>query len=253
MPISNIRTGKRPMPPKVVIYGGIKLGKSTFAARVPGAIFIPTEEGLDAIDAHQFPRPESVTQILGYLGELATEDHDYKCVVIDSLDWTEPLIWEHVASEHGVDSIEAVGGGYGKGYTEAVKVWRRILAGLDYLRENKGMSVILIGHDEIRKMEPPDSEAYDYAALKLHKKAAGVVEEWADVIGYARIRQRLQKEDQGFGKERRIARTLNDGERVLFVGQHPAFVTGNRYGLPDEMPLSWESFREALSSVFADE
>lgn len=250
--LSEVRTGRHPRPPKIVIYGGAKLGKSTFAAGIPGGIFVPTEEGLDALDVHAFPLAETFKDVISNLAALAQEKHTYRAVILDSADWLEPLIWDHVCKEHGVDSIELVGGGYGKGYTESVKVWRRVLSALDHLRDNRGMTSVIIAHDEVRKMEPPDSEAYDYAALKLHKKAAGLVEEWADVIGYARLRQRLQREDKGFGKERKIARALNDGERVLHVGHNPAYVSGNRFGLPDELPLDWEALKGALTEVFSD-
>lgn len=253
MGLETIRTGKHPRPPKTVIYGGAKVGKSTFGSTCAAPIFVPTEEGLDALDVHSFPLAGTFVEVLQHLATLAREEHEYRTVVLDSLDWTEPLIWDHVCREHAVDSIEAVGGGYGKGYTEAVKVWRRLLSALDHLRDHRGMSVLLIAHDEIRKMEPPDSEGYDYAALKLHKKAAGVVEEWADIIGYARTKQRLKTEDQGFGKERRIVDILNGGERVLTVGQHPAYVSGNRYGLPDEVPLAWPELAAALREAFAED
>lgn len=249
MGLEQVRTGKHPRPPKTVVYGGSKIGKSTFAAGIPGGIFIQTEEGLDALDVHSFPMAESFTGILQNLAALAQEDHEYGTAIVDSLDWAEPLIWDHVCQQHGVDSIDMVGGGYGKGYTEAAKAWRRLLSALDHLRDNRNMSIVLIAHDEVRKMEPPDSEAYDYAALKLHKKAAGVVEEWADVIGYARLKQRIQKEDKGFGKERKIAKTLNDGERVLTVGHNPAYVSGNRYGLPDELPLEWDALHAAIKEA----
>lgn len=247
-----VRTGRHPRPPKVVIYGGPKTGKSTFGAGIPGAIFIQTEEGLDALDVHAFPLAASFEAVLQAVGALIREDHEYRAVVLDSLDWLEPLIWAHVCKLAGVDSIEQVGGGYGKGYTETLKHWRRLLEGLDKLRDTKGMTVVLIGHDEVRKMEPPDGEVYDYASLKLHRKAAGVVEEWADVIGYAALRRIVKESDEKFGQPRRRAVSVG-GERQLHVGKNPAYVSGNRYGLPDVLPLAWSDLRAALTEAFTEE
>jgi hypothetical protein len=187
--LERVRTGRQPKPPKVVVYGPPKIGKSTFGAGIPDAIFLPTEEGIDALDVASFPKATSFQEVLAYIGALAKEEHTYRALVLDSLDWLEPLIWADVCRENNATSIELVGGGYGKGYVEATKQWRRLLDGLDYLREHKGMTVVLIGHDEIRRMEPPDSEPYDYAALKLHKRAAAIITEWADVIGYAHLPQ----------------------------------------------------------------
>ena len=250
--LESVRKGRRPRPPKVVIYGGPKVGKSSFGAGIPNAVFVQTEEGLDALDVHAFPLSQSFGAVLDNLRALAREPHDYRALVIDSLDWLEPLVWEEVCRQHSVAGIEEVGGGYGKGYIEAVKVWRTFLEALDYLRDNRGMTVVLIAHDEIRKFEPVDSEAYDYAALKLHKRAAAVIEEWADIIGYARIKTLIRTQDKGFGQSH--ARAIAPGNvRELFVGQNPAYVSGNRYGLPDVMPLEWESLATALRGAFTSE
>lgn len=248
--LASISTGRRPKPPKVIVYGGPKVGKSTFAAGIPNAVFLPTEEGISALDVASFPLLETFEDVLGALRALATEEHDYRAVVLDSLDWTEPLIWASVCREHNVQSIEAVGGGYGKGYVEALRGWRRLLDGLDYLRDKRGMAVVLIGHDEVRKMEPPDSEAFDYAALKLHKKAAAMVQEWADVIGYAHIRRVIQATDAGFGQKHRRAIAPSE-ERELVVGPRPAYVTGSRFAMPSTLPLDWGEFRAALAAGFA--
>jgi hypothetical protein len=247
--IDSVRKGRHPRPPKIVVYGGPKVGKSTFGAGIPGAVFVQTEEGLDALDVHAFPLAQSFDAVLKSLRALAKEEHEYKALVLDSLDWLEPLVWDHVCRQHSVASIEEVGGGYGKGYIEAVKVWRQFLEAMDYLRDNRGMTVVLIAHDEIRKFEPVDSEAYDYAALKLHKRAAAVVEEWADIIGYAKIKTLIRTQDKGFGQSH--ARAIAPGDvRELHVGQNPAYVSGNRYGLPDILPLEWAELSKALREAF---
>lgn len=248
--LSQVRKGRQPRAPKIVVYGGPKVGKSTFGAGIPDAIFVQTEEGLDALDVHAFPLAKKYNDVLNALRELAREEHPYKAVVLDSLDWLEPIIWETVCSDHGVPGIEQVGGGYGKGYTEALGYWSKLLEALDYLRDERGMTVVLIAHDEVRKMEPVDGEAYDYAALKLHRKAAARVQEWADVIGYARTRTVVKSADAGFGKKHRRAIAPTD-ERELVVGQNPAYVTGNRYGMSDVVPLDWAAFIADLRASFA--
>jgi hypothetical protein len=245
--LERVRTGRQPRPPKVVIYGPPKIGKSTFGAGIPDAIFLPTEEGIDALDVASFPKATSFQEVLAYIGALAKEEHTYRALVLDSLDWLEPLIWADVCRENNATSIELVGGGYGKGYVEATKQWRRLLDGLDYLREHKGMTVVLIGHDEIRRMEPPDSEPYDYAALKLHKRAAAIITEWADVIGYAHLRRVLRATDTGFGNKH--VRAMSTDEHELVVGANPAYVSGSRYAIPDVLPLSWEALRSALAEA----
>lgn len=245
--LASLKRGHGTRPPKVVVYGGPKVGKSTFAASAPSPVFIQTEEGLDGLDVVRFPIAQRMDDVLEAVGVLANEDHEFQTVVLDSADWTEPLIWRAVASEYEVETIEAVGGGYGKGYAEALKHWRNLLDGLDYLRDHKEMTVVIIAHDEIRQMTPPDGEPYDYAGLKLHKRAAAMLEEWADVIGYADLKTGIRKDDLGFNKKH--ARAISFGERVLHIGKNPAFVTGNRFAMPDEVPLDWSAFAEHLPPV----
>src|SRR5690625_4165003 len=95
--LKSLQRGKSLRAPKIVIYGGPKIGKSTFGAGIPNAVFVQTEEGLDALDVVKFPMAQSFTDVMGALQALATEEHSFEAVVVDSLDWLEPLIWTHVA------------------------------------------------------------------------------------------------------------------------------------------------------------
>ena len=64
------------------------------------------------------PLAESYIDVMKALDALVNESHDYKTVVIDSLDWLETLIWKQVCSDNKVPSIEKIG--YGRGYNEAL-------------------------------------------------------------------------------------------------------------------------------------
>jgi hypothetical protein len=245
--IADIRRGKRLRPPRILVYGGPKIGKSTFAAGAPNAIFVPCEEGTDALDVASFPLITSYSEYQDAIRILATEDHDFGAVVLDSADWLEPLIWQHVAKAHGVSSIESVGGGYGKGYTEAAATWTDVLAGLSHLRDERGMIPIIICHEQIVKVTPPDGESYDLAGLKLHRRAGALIEEWADVIGYAREKRVLVAEDLGFGKSSKKAKSMG---RELICGKTPAYVSGNRYGV-GTVPMTWDAFQAAFAEATA--
>lgn len=239
--LASISRTRRVRAPKIVVAGANKIGKSTFAASAPGAIGILTEQGMDAIESQAFPVAASLADVYSAIGTLIDEPHEFQSVYIDSLDWLEPLLHQHVCAANGWANIEAPG--YGKGYIAAAEEWRTLLNGLDALRSERGMGVILIAHDKIKRIEDPLTEGYDSHMLKLHDRASALVGEWADVIGYAGYRTFVNKVDAGFGQKE--AKATTTGERLLHVEAHPAHCGGNRFSLKN-MPLSWASFSAAL-------
>ena len=92
-------------PPRILIYGVSGVGKTTLAASAPSPVFILTEDGLGALDVPHFSLATSFDDILQAQGALYTEPHEFKTVVVDSLDWLEPLVWKHVCERNGWPSI----------------------------------------------------------------------------------------------------------------------------------------------------
>ena len=244
--LDSISRTKRVRAPKIVICGPGKVGKTTFAAMAPASVGILTEDGADNVDTQAFPLCRTLGEVYEAIGVLLNEEHEFKTLFIDSLDWLEPLLQEHVCQQHGWKSIEQPG--YGKGYIEASTEWRNLLNGLEALRQKRGMGIILIAHDKIKRVEDPLTEGYDSHVLKLHDRAAALVMEWADVIGYAGYRVFTTKTDAGFGQKETKATTT--GERILHVEAHPAHCGGNRFGMQNT-PLSWPEFQSALAAAVA--
>ena len=242
MKLSDVISGPKLEPPRITIYGGAGVGKSTFAAGAPNAIFLPTEDGIGVIGADRFPLMESYDAVVEAIEELTKEDHKFKTVVIDSLDWLEPLVWKKVCDIHKLKSIEEPG--YGKGYTFAAEIWRDLLSKLEVLRKLKGMVVVLIAHSAIKRHDPPDQESFDRYELKLHKAAAALVSEHSDIIGYCNYRTGITETDTGFGNKRK--RAVGTGERVLQLGARPAYVGKTRYAIPEELPLEWKELVNAI-------
>ena len=237
MKLSDVVTGATMAAPRVLLYGPAGVGKTTFGASAPKPIFLQTEDGADVVGAARFPVAKTYQDIEQAIGTLANETHDYATVVVDSLDWLETLIWKRICEVHKIESIESLG--FGKGYVHAVDVWRSFLDGLNHLRNNKGMAVIMLAHSHIKRFEDPSSEAYDRYEIKLHRKAGDVCMEAADLIGFATYRTSTKKIDSGFG--RKVTRAVGTGERVLRTAERPAFVAKSRYSIPDELPLSWDA------------
>src|ERR1051325_10517202 len=125
--LQQVTSGRKPMPPRLMVYGTEGIGKSTLAAASPNPIFIQTEDGLSEIACSKFPLAVSLDDVLGALAELRGSDHPFHTVVIDSLDWLERLIWDAVCKEFRSTSIEKADGGYAKGYVHALTQWRKVI------------------------------------------------------------------------------------------------------------------------------
>ena len=178
--LNAIHQGRKHKPPRLLVYGTEGIGKSTTAAEAPGAIFIPTEDGLGEIDCARFPIATSYGDVMKAITELYNGKHGFRTVVVDSVDWLERLIWADICHKRQVDSIEDIG--YAKGYVFALTQWRDFLEGLAALRRDKGMTIVLIAHAKIEKFENPETESYDRYVPRLHKLASAVVQEWRPCV-----------------------------------------------------------------------
>jgi len=239
------RTQRNSLPPRVVIHGAQKVGKSTFAAGAFAPIFLPLEDGLSGLEVDAFNGGAPLASFEEFdqaLTSLYAEKHEFGTVVIDSADWLEPLIWAHVCKKNGWASIESPG--YGKGYIEANATWRTVLDKLNTLRIERGMAVILIAHTAVKQFAAPDSEAFDRYELKVQKGALGLIVEWADAILYAAEETQVKKESNGFNTR---ARGVSTGKRVMHCNAKPSFIAGNRYHLPDTLPLDWNALVGAMN------
>lgn len=239
------RTTRNALPPRVVIHGAQKIGKSTFAANAFKPIFLPLEDGLSGLEVDAFNGGSplrSYDEVDQALVSLYKEPHEYGTVVVDSTDWLEPLIWAHVCKKNGWASIEQPG--YGKGYIEANAVWRDFLDKLNTLRIERQMAVILIAHSAVKRFEAPDSEGFDRFELKMQKGALGLIVEWADAILYAQEETAIKKETNGFNSR---TRGISTGRRIVNCNAKASFIAGNRYNLPDVLPLDWQAFVDAMA------
>ncbi|MEW4530622.1 ATP-binding protein [Maioricimonas sp. JC845] len=236
--LAQVESGRKTVPRRVMLFGTHGIGKTSFAASAPEPIFIQTEDGLAEIDCHRFPLARSFPDVLQALAELYTSEHPFRTVVIDSLDWLERLIHADVCTQRQVENIEDIG--YAKGYTFALTQWRDVLDGLDALRNERGMGIVLIAHARIERFENPETETYDRYVPRLNRHASALIQEWCDEVLFATYRVHTKLQEEGFGRKR--AKGIGTGERIIRTVERPAHVAKNRLNLPEELPLDWHKY-----------
>jgi hypothetical protein len=250
--LSSVSSEARVRAPRIILLGVEKIGKTTFAAGADSPLLIPVkgEEGADDLPVAKAPTCNSYEEVFGWLEGLHQQQHDYRTVVVDSASALEPLVWAKTCHEQGgVDSIEKVGGGYGKGYTESLKYWRSLTEYLDALRATRNMVSIIIGHVKVKRFDDPAGDSYDQYQFDIHEKAANLLYRWADVILFCNTKVVVKKEGVGFGKEKSRGVDAYNGARFLYTQKRPAHPGGGRgvYGrLPYELSLEWPAFMNAV-------
>lgn len=231
--MKTLNKGPRQSSPRIVVYGTHGIGKSTLAAQFPAPIFISTEDGLDSLDVVSFPKATSMRDVQQSIGTLIKENHEFKTVVIDSVDWLCDLIVEHVEATHDAKDLA-----YGKGQMITGDEFRKILQGLDMLRKDKGMNVVLIAHADVVRIENPITEPYSSYQPKLPKRCNALLMEWADVMAFAAFKVIIKKTDAGFNKE--VTRGVSTGERLLHLVETAGYAAKNRYGAPNTIEMSFQ-------------
>lgn len=240
--------------PRIILLGGEKIGKSTFAAGAPSPIFLPIkgEEGIDALEVPAFPPAASTRDVIDAIGALYQGDHQFKTLAIDSASALEPIIYAEAMKIEGVTSEAKLGGGYGRTYDTPLRLWREITDGLDALRNEKDMAIILIGHVTQATFEDPINGSYTQYAFDVHKKGREALARWSDVILFANWKTIVKSEDAGFNKQTK--RGIGQGHRSLYTQARPSHPGGGRgvYGrLPYELPLTWDDFQKACEAARA--
>lgn len=243
MTLDQIRKGTGSKPDRILLMGTEGVGKTTFAADAPNPIFLCAEDGIPRMLDHipRFPEPQSFTDALDAIRTLIKEEHDYRTLAVDTIDWLEPLIWRELCARHSWADIEAPG--YGKGYTAAAEEWRRFLAACDTLRQRKGMEIILLAHAAIRTFSNPAGGDFSRYECKLNKQAAALVKEWTDVNLFAIHEEFAQTKG---GKETR--KGVSTGRRVIHTERTAAWDAKNRHALPAELPLNYADYAAARAA-----
>jgi hypothetical protein len=232
-------------PPVIVVYGVDGIGKSSLAAeaddivylhtkgeRMPSGVEVPSEEITD------YP------QLMSAVDDIIAGPHDFKWLVIDSVDGIEPIVWAETCWRCEFSSIEKPG--FGKGYVEADKEWQDFLDLIGKLPP-LGIGVIMLAHPTVERFDSPMTDPYTMYTIKLQKRANALVREKADIVAFMNYRVSVKEKEVAQNK------TVSHAEgktRAIYLNGSPSYNAKNRYGMPDEIAYKKGKGFEELSKYF---
>jgi len=223
--LEKVKRGKVAKPRRICVYGSHGVGKTTWASRFPDALVIATEDGSGDIDVARLS-VDSALEVLQAANEASTSE--FETIIIDSIDWFEKFVEDALHAEGFQQD-------FGKGTVEVARRIGKLFEQLDLCIAN-GKTVILIAHEETKKVESVSGASWDRVQPKLSKKACGRLLEWADEVLHAEIETFVSSKDEGFGRERGIATT--SGRRILKSDSHPSYVSKRRITLADKIDMN---------------
>lgn len=237
----NITSGKVAKAQKVVLYGVEGIGKSTFASQFPDPLFIDTEDSTLHMDVKRFDKPTSWTMLMQQVSYVKS-NKPCQTLVIDTIDWAEEICKRHlIDSNAGWTAIDAEG--YGKKFVALAKEMGGLLNLLSDVVDS-GINVVITAHAMLRKKEEPDEMgAYDRYELKLEKKTAPIVKEWADAVLFANYKTTIITDSKTDSKK------ATGGQRMMYTTHRPAWDAKNRWGLAEELPFDYTQIAQAFAQM----
>jgi len=232
-------------------------GKTSIGAQFPKPIFIQTrgETGLETlIDAGRLPETPHFPEIMLWqdlrqaIRLLTAEKHDFKTLVVDTLNGAEKLCFEDTRRrlfENNMEKFMA----YGKGPITAAEEWRAFLQELDELRQQRKMVIFLLVHTKVAKFKNPEGSDFDRYQPELEQAIWSLTHKWLDVVLFGNFYQITAKDESD-----KRQKGIGADERILYATRTAAWDAKNRIGLPPELRLATDpisAYKQFVEAVKA--
>jgi hypothetical protein len=232
--LKDVKSGQPPKPPRILLYGEEGIGKSSFGAQAPDALFICSENGLvsDNFKVTQNINPKTYQEFIEVLNSVLKDNHEFKTLVIDTLDWIEPMLFDYICKRDEKKNI--IDYGFGKEKDIINQEWRKCLSLIERIWSERNLGIIILAHCIIKPFQNPIGDNFDKYEPKCHKSISGITKEWCDAVLFAKFEIFINK-DKGALK----AKAIGEGKRVVYTTHSPAWDAKNRYNMPACLPLDY--------------
>lgn len=226
LPTVKAKRSIAPETAKVVVYGAPKIGKTTLAANwdPDHVLILATEPGTSGLEA--FVKPiGSWEEFRATGGALAQTEHQFKTVVVDTVDVLYKYCTDFVMGQLGIQHPSDAA--YGKGWAAVRDEFQLRIAKLGAT----GMGVWFISHAQFRDIELRIGKLTK-AVPTMSGQGWEFISGWCDFILYATAMQNEEGET-----------------RVLRTQAAENYEAGGRLHLPDPLPLNADALRAAIKQA----
>lgn len=252
-----VKPAQQPKAPIITVIGSPGAGKTSFAGTFPNPIFIQAEDAgtvfeswSNEVQPTMLPiLPKATKQVstfdtlIAQLRELATAEHDFKSLVVDSITALNSKLEHELCVKYDVATVADAAGGYHKGFLELASKHAEFMSACEVLRNRKGMTIVLLGHTGVQKIKnsPDQGAEYSVYSLDMHQASASVFISNSDAVFYIKKEEFITgAETNRKGQTTKYGRSMQTGQRLLVTSGDGllGYVSAkSRYPMPSEIPL----------------
>lgn len=219
-----------------LIYGPPKIGKSTFGARMPKPLLLAFERGYNAIPgviAQDITSWGEMKQVMRELKKPEVQEN-FKSIVVDTIDIAADFAQKYVCNQLGIENI-GDGGWTTNGWAKYKKEFEDVFRMLAQL----GYAIVFISHDKEKTIKPQNGTEYQQIGSSMQSSALSIIENMADIIGYAHPKVNPDGTTQRVLTLRSLDNSIRCGCRFRYI--------------EPEIPFSYEALTKALQEAINKE
>jgi hypothetical protein len=221
-----------------LFYGSVGVGKTTLASQFHSPLFIATETGTEAMWAAAAPA-RTWEELKSVIEALRTEKHNYRTVVLDTIDIAYNLCETHVCEVNGWHDV--ADGDWGRGWRSLNREWTNMITQLRMLP----VCTVFIGHEKLEPiMERLGSRDVDTGRQRvttaLPRSARSTLHSAMDFIlrcEFTEDNQRMLRTQPFEGKRERVEAKARGREGAM---------------LPETLSMSFKDLSEAFKNTLGN-